>query len=167
MRNLASIFLTLFVFQSCFQNKDNNKQDIQSIKNCNEVTIVYYNHNDTLTYNTKDTTEIAIFTELISGKQDQIGDSCKPAGRLIFKSQGKDIFTAEFSTTDTNEEYECNFVVYNSGAKTFKHKLTYRSGRLIDEILWGKLRSSTLQIKVDSIKWYKDTIKTKQTKNNR
>ncbi|HEX5150685.1 MAG TPA: hypothetical protein VFW07_04520 [Parafilimonas sp.] len=166
MRFFASLFLTLLLFQSCSHNND-NKQDFQSVKNCNEVTMIYYNHNDTLTYNTNDTTEIAILTELISDKQDPIGDSCKPAGQIIFKSQGQKIFTAEFSTTDTNEEYECNFVVYNSGDKTYKHKLTYRAGRLIDEILWSKLRSSSLKINADSIKFYKDTIKTKKTINNR
>jgi hypothetical protein len=166
MRFFASLFLTLLHFLSCSQNND-KKQDFQSLKSCNEVTITYYNHNDTLSYNVNDTTEIAILTELISGRQGQIGDSCKPAGQLIFKSQGQGIFTAEFSTTDTNEEYECNFVVYNSDDKTYKHKLTYRAGRLIDEILWGKLRSSTLKINPDSIKFYKDTIKTKQTINSR
>jgi hypothetical protein len=166
MRFFTSLFLTLLLFQSCSQNND-NKQDFQSVRSCNEVTILYYNHNDTLRYNTNDTTEITILTELIAGRQDQISDSCKPAGQLIFKSQGQNIFTAEFSTTDTNEEYECNFVVYNSGDKTYKHKLTYRAGRLIDETLWGKLRSSTLKINADSIKFYKDTIKTKAAINNR
>src|SRR5829696_1970293 len=158
MRVFASLSFTFLLFQSCSQNND-NKQDLQNVKNCNEVTMIYYNHSDTLRYNTKDTTEIKILTELISGRQDQIGDSCKPVGQLVFKSQGQEIFTAEFSTTDTNEEYECNFVVYNSDDKTYKHKLTYRAGRLIDEILWGKLRSSTLKINPDSIKFYKDTVK--------
>jgi hypothetical protein len=158
MRFFPSLFLTLLLFQSCSQKNDNT-QGFQSVKSCNEVTMIYYNHNDTLRYNTNDTTEITILTELISGRQDRIGDSCKPAGRLIFKSQGENIFTAEFSTTDTNEEYECNFVVYNSGDKMYKHKLTYRAGRLIDEILWSKLRSSTLKINADSIKFYKDTVK--------
>ena len=166
MRFFTSLFLTHLLFQSCSQNKSDT-QGFQSVKSCNEVTLVYYNHNDTLRYNTKDTAEIVILTELISGRQDKIGYSCKPAGQIIFKSQGQSIFTAEFSTTDTNEEYECNFVVYNSEDKTYKHKLTYRAGRLIDEILWGKLRSSTLKINPDSIKYYKDTIKAKRTINNR
>ena len=135
MRILASLLLTLLTCQSCFHNKDTNQQDFQRLNDCNEVSIIYYNHNDTLTYNTKDTTEVEIFQELITRRQDQIGDSCKPAGQLIFKSKGKRIFTAEFSTSDTNADGDCNYIIYNSGDKTYKHKLTYRSGRLIDETL--------------------------------
>ena len=72
---------------------------------------------------------------------------------------------AEFSTSDTNAEADCNYIIYNSGNKTYKHKLSYRSGRLIDENLWN-IRSSNLKINMDSFKFYKDTIRPKD-KNNR
>jgi hypothetical protein len=158
MRILVTIFLISLICQSCFQSNNSNKH-ISILRDCDQVKLLYYNQGDTLSYSANDTSEISILTELISGRQDVIGDSCKPAGQVIYKSHGKTIFSTEFSTTDTNEEFDCNYVVYNLGDKIYKHKLNYRAGMLIDEILWGKLRSSTIKINTASIKLYKDTLK--------
>jgi hypothetical protein len=140
------VIYTLFplCLQCCVGDKGQAQKDIESLKDCDEVTMVYYNHNDTLTYVSKDTLEIGALTELFSGAKDIIGDSCKPSGQLIYKSNGNILFTAEFSSTDTNEDVDCNYVVYKSGDKPHKHKLTYRAGMFIDDIFWGRLKWSSV-----------------------
>lgn len=142
MRNKIVLFLTLVFLQSCFHNSDNNKQGFAFLKACNEVDILFFNQKNILTYNTKDSFEISILTDLISGRQDAVGNVCNPKGKIIYKSNGQPIFNAEFSTSDSNDEVDCNFVVYNSSDKKYLHRLTYRSGRLLEDILWDKLRNT-------------------------
>ena len=136
------VIFTLFLLclQSCLGNKGQTEKDISSLEDCDEVNIIYYNHNSNLKHVTKDTLEIGVLRELISGAMDVIGDSCKPSGQLIFKRGKNILFTAEFSTTETNEDVDCNYVVYKSGDKTYKHKLTYRAGMFINNILWSRLK---------------------------
>ena len=143
MRHVTYILLSLLCFQSCLQDKGGRPNVSTPLENCNQVDLVYYNHKDTLTYQTTDSLEMAALTELISNKQDIIGDSCRPSGRIIYKYNGKTIITAEFSTSDTNENVDCNYVVYESNGEIYKHKLTYRTGMFIDDIIWHKLKWSS------------------------
>jgi hypothetical protein len=111
------------------------------LKDCNEIEILYNNQKYNLTYKTTDSLEISILTELISGRQDAISDVCNPQGKIIYKANGHPIFNAEFSTSGSNEEVDCNFVVYDSNGKVYMQRLTYRSGRLLEDILWDKLKN--------------------------
>ncbi len=83
------------------------------LKDCDQVDMIYYNHNDTLVYKTSDSLEIAALTELISKKSDVIGDTCKPSGLLVYKFKEKIIFNAEFSTANSNDSVSCEFVTYS------------------------------------------------------
>lgn len=155
----------LLCFQSCLQNKEQKEHILASLKGCTEVEMIYYNHNDTLIYKAKNALEIEALTELILGKNDTIVDSCKPSGQLAFKNKGQKIFTAEFSTTATNQDIECNCIVYKIVDKKYKHKLTYRAGMFIDDILWGKLKWSS-HVGHGLIRLYEDSTKQSGTNNN-
>jgi hypothetical protein len=144
LRVILTVILTSLIFQACRENKRQNESFTPLLKDCDQVDMIYYNHNDTLNYKTNDSLEIATLTELISKKNDNIGDSCKPSGQLIYKRKGEIIFNAEFSTANSNDSVACGYVTYSTMGEMYKHKLTYRAGMFIDDVLWHILKWSSL-----------------------
>jgi hypothetical protein len=135
MKILLGCLVTFFLTQSC-QTKNERAKPFKSIlKNCDQPEIVYYN-NDTFTYKIIDTSEIKLFTELISGDNERLAAICQTTGQLIYKCKGQQIFTADLSMENFKDSISCNYVTYFLKSDMYRHRLTYRTGMSIDEIYY-------------------------------
>jgi len=111
------------------------------LKECDEVVVVLDNriNNSNTTVRLNDTTNINIFTELITGKKERIDDSCDPIGDLMYKKNGQVVFMAEFSIPVEALNTNCLYVRYNLRLDTFRHKFTYRAGQLLTGLKYQKM----------------------------
>ena len=144
MRSFIRLLLVATVLQACNMNSEKNKrfQNLQrTLKECDEVVVVLDNRMNTsnTTIKVKDTTGINIFTELITGKNEKIDDSCDPIGDLMYKKEGRIVFIAEFSIPVEALNTNCLYVRYNLQLDTFRHKFTYRAGQLLTGLKYQKI----------------------------
>ena len=111
------------------------------LKECDEVVVVLDNrdNNSNTTMRLIDTSEINIFTELITGEKEKIDDSCDPIGDLLYKKAGKVVFNAEFSIPIEALNTNCFYVMYNLQLDTFRHKFTYRASQLLTGLKYQKI----------------------------
>jgi hypothetical protein len=98
MKNLLVIIVTLLVFQSCRTKTEQPKE----LSRCDELNIVYF-QKDTFVFKTNDTGTIKNFTQLIFKYNENFTDTCEITEQLIYKSQGKQIFTAQVSRCNKSE----------------------------------------------------------------
>ena len=159
MRILTLLFLIIVLIQSCKSKQDKIGSFKSLLQNCDLVDIIYYNGTDTLIYHASDTSEIQVLTKLISVTNETIGDSCKPSGQLQYKKAGQTIIIAEFSTSNSNDSVSCDYITYSLRHDNYKHRLTYNAGMFIDEVLWKKLKWSSVDFPLDSITLNKDSAK--------
>jgi len=133
MRKIISLLLLMAILQSC-STKDKKMVNLQKmLRECDEVVVVLDNrmNNSNTTIRLNDTSQINIFTELITGEKEKIDDSCDPIGDLLFKKEGKVVFNAEFSIPIKALNTNCLYVRYNLQLDTFRHRFTYRAGQLL------------------------------------
>lgn len=129
------------------------------LQDCDLVDLIFYNNADTLIYHASDASEIEVLTKLISGANETVDDSCRPSGQLEYKKGGQTIFMAEFSTINSNDIVSCDYISYFLKPDNFKHRLTYNAGMFIDEVLWKKLKWSSVDFSIDSININRDSVK--------
>ena len=101
LRLILIISIVFTTIPSCHHPRHVTLLDIP-LKTSDQVNIVYYNHNDTLSYKTTDSLELAALTELISTDNNNIADTCRPSGQLFHYVKNKTLLIAEFSTTASN-----------------------------------------------------------------
>ena len=123
MRRFTSFFCLLLFLQSC--SSDKQKEPFASLfKNCDQVNIVFYNHGDSLHFETKDANGVKIFTHLVSGNKEAVRDTCGANGDLIYLAKGQPFYTVQFALNATNSVAKCNYVQYNYQNTAYKHRLT-------------------------------------------
>ena len=141
MRPLVAFIITLLIIESC-QIKAKQSSDNNTFANtCNELNI-YYNE-DTLTYITKDTAIINLFSRLIMEHDElngSIDNTCGTTQKLVFKNKGQQILTADISIKNSKDKLSCNYITYFLNSKMYRQRLTYRTGMAIDEIYSMMLR---------------------------
>ena len=126
---------------------------------CDELNIVYYSK-DTFVFKTLDTSSIKNFAGLITYDNENITDTCEVTEQLIFKSKGREIFSAQVSIENIKDTISCNYASYFLDAKLYRHRLTYRTGMGIDEIYWHKVDPEGNPWRgIDSSKFHYEDIK--------
>jgi len=134
---LLIAFLSLLLLISSCQTRITTSYDNNIFEETfDELNIVYYNK-DTLTYITKDTTIMNLFSQLITDQNELnefFADTCAPTQKIIFKKNGQQIFSANVSNEINKESLGCNYIIYFLNSKMYIHRLTYRTGMAIDEI---------------------------------
>jgi len=136
IQNLATLILLIAAIQSCTNGSrpiDNMKT---LLKQCDEVVVVLDNRNNSSnsSFKISDTSGINVFTELVTGNNENINDSCDPIGDILYKKEGKILFIAEFSVPIPQLNNNCLYVRYNLQQDTFRHRLTYRAGMALGNI---------------------------------
>ncbi|MGC4034956.1 MAG: hypothetical protein QM764_03270 [Chitinophagaceae bacterium] len=134
MRVLIVFFIVSLTTQSCTTRWRQNKKLKAILKNCDEVDIIYLNTENSFVFKTTDSFSINDFVELLTVKKENLPDTCKVTERLVYKNNGKEIFSAQISDIDEG----CGFVLYTFNTVRYKHLLTYRTGMGINEIYWHK-----------------------------
>ena len=138
MKILLSILTTLLITQSCQTKQEQNNYSKSLLKQCDELDIIYYTK-DTFAFKTFDTSSIKNFAELITNDNESNIDTCEATEQLIFKNKGQQIFIAQVSIKNIKDSSSCNYVAYSLDRKTYRHRLTYRTGMGIDEIYSHKV----------------------------
>ena len=152
------IFLISLNFYSCNSNQTKNNTETISDKSIKEIAIIYYNHhNDTLEYSVKDLIEIKVLAKLLTETNDEIKDTCQPSGKLIYKYSDNSKLILEFSSSKSNEFAECNFVKHKSENIIHFNSLPKDAEILIDNILWRRLKWSSIKMAPSDMTLYKDT----------
>lgn len=129
---LRLLILSLFLV-SC--SGDQQKEPFATLfKNCDQVNIVFYNHGDSLHFETKDANGIKIFSQLISGDKSTVKDTCAAVGDLVYLFKGQTFYTAHFALDSTKTSAKCNYVTYNYQNVAYKHRLTDRAENLLRQV---------------------------------
>jgi hypothetical protein len=132
MRILTALILSTQI-ASCFTKEQ--KVILQdTVIDCDKIEIIFNTPNDTLLYSAVDPVELKIFAELISLANENIGDSCHPSGKLLYKRNKAVVLEASFSTSGSNHKKSCDYISYISNGHSYTHRLTYSAGMFIDDV---------------------------------
>ena len=133
MRLLFFMIPILFIF-SCNTGNQQQEPFASLLKNCDQVNIVFYNSQDSLTYHTTDSTGIRILVNLVTGKKETVVDTCQPIGRLHYMVERQPVYEAEFALAAAGKG-GCNYISYTMQQHTYKHRLSERASNLLRQVL--------------------------------
>lgn len=133
MRLLIFIALILMI-QSC-NNKNEQKEPFASLlKNCDAVNINFYNAGDSVKFDTEDSLGIKVLSQSVSGDEQTINDTCKPAGQIFYRAKGDTIFRAEFAVASNTDNKNCDYITYSYQGKSYKNRLHDKAYQLLTQI---------------------------------
>jgi hypothetical protein len=158
---MPAIFTFVLVTTSCQTKQGPNGIRELVLNQCDELNIIYYS-SGCFVFKTIDSITIKDFADLITYEQETFTDACETTAKLIFKIKGREIFTAQISTSNKGGPISCNYITYLFESKIYRHRLTYRTGMGISEIYWHYIDPKGNPWKVaDSTKFYFEGMKGK------
>jgi hypothetical protein len=141
-------FVSMLLLLAC-NNSTEQKEPFKSLlKTCDEIKINFYNGDDTIHFETKDSLGIKYLTQNISGTAETIADTCRPVGDLYYRSKGDTLLRAEFAVLPATKREQCAYISYSYQNQSYKNKLSEKIYQLL----------SQMNIAVDSTKRVHDSL---------
>jgi hypothetical protein len=141
-------FVAAMLLFSCNSNSEQKEPFKSLLQTCDEVKINFYNGNDTIHFETKDSLGIKYLTQNISGNTEIVNDGCKPAGDLYYRAKGDTLLRAEFAVMQATKRDQCAYVSYTYQNQSYKNKLSEKIYQLF----------SQMNMAVDSTKRLRDSL---------
>lgn len=126
------ILLSLIVLTAC-----NNSQDgyNQFLKDCDRVDIVVYNGGDTLFFDTRDSTGIHLLAAQVSGRQNNLSDTCPAQGMLRFRQDSTVLQEGTFAVTAGKGAGNCDYLAYARDGESYVQPLSERGKKLLQTVM--------------------------------
>jgi len=131
---LVSFIILLAVMQSCNNDSQQKEPFASLLKNCDQVNIKFYNRGDSISFDTEDSLGIKVLSQSVSGNEQTINDTCKPAGQIFYRAKGDTIFRAEFAVPPNTDNKNCDYITYNFQGKSYKNRLHDNAYQLLTQI---------------------------------
>ena len=133
MRTIT-VLVAFILIAACNQKQKQQEPFLSLLKPCTEVNIVLYNGGNPLNFKTTDSSGLKILTEMITGQNENIKDTCQPMGELYFLNKADSVLKAQFSAKQTGKEVFCSYVAYTFNGTSYKHKLSEKGKLLLSQL---------------------------------